>query len=132
MTLGSAATILLFRLWWNLLVFFVYGVSFTHIIIKIVLPIFVILVLLIFDSLIMHPNILFTYFQDGFGIKILLFRTLFILSTSFFLDAVVLFGLIEALAEIDLLVTAPTEILRTNMAVVGLGGISVDRVCRVT
>jgi len=41
-------------------------------------------------------------------------------------------GLRVALAFVDLLMASPAEVLGTNVAIIGLGGVTVDRVCRVT
>lgn len=131
LTLGSATTILLFWLRWDQLDFLfvlVYGVSFAHVVIEIILPILIVLVF-IFNPLVMHPDILFTYFQDGFSIEIILCVVLFVSLATLLLNAIILFMLVEALAEVDLLVTAPAEVLRTNMTIIGLGCISVDGIC---
>jgi len=40
-------------------------------------------------------------------------------------------GLDKANAEVELLVTAPAEVLGADMTIVGLSGVSIDSVCRV-
>jgi hypothetical protein len=104
------------------------------------LHVFVILVvhLFVLDSLIVRKDILLADFQNVLGVYVcrwlvlLVFVLLPVLLRFRAGIYLLLFWLREALAETDLLVAAPTEVLGADVAVVGLRLVSVDGVGRVT